>query len=118
VAGVPPIVNMAITTVDAAINDEGFTEISWASGLKTTPLCLATATTTVPLTTLQAKVGGYCFSKFSEEEDSQTLLSTDQPEVNMMLDKDPEVLLAAISVSKHQRTLAFLKERGKIDKIG
>ncbi len=36
----------------------------------------------------------------------------------MTLDKDPEVLLAAISASEHQRTLAFLKERGKIDKIG
>ncbi len=35
----------------------------------------------------------------------------------MMLDKDPEVLLAAISMSEHRRTMAFLKERGKIDKI-
>jgi hypothetical protein len=113
-----PIVGMAFTMVNVAINDEGFTKISRALGLKTTPLHLATATTTVPLTTLQAKVGGCDFSKFSKEEDSQTLLSTNQPEANMTLDKDPEVLLAAISASEHQRTLAFLKERGKIDKIG
>ncbi len=117
-AGVPPINGTAFTTVDAAIGDEGFTKISRALGLKTTPLCLATAMTTVPLTTSQAKVGGYDFSEFSEEENSQTLLSTDQPEANMTLEEDPEVLLAAISASEHQRTLAFLKERGKIDKIG
>jgi hypothetical protein len=114
-AGVLPIVGTAFTTVDAAIDDEGFTKISRASGLKTTPLCLATATTTMPLTTLHAKVGGYDFFEFSEEEDSQTLLSTDQPEANMTHDEDPEVLLAAISASKHQHTLAL---RGKINKIG
>ncbi len=76
-AGVLPIVGTAFTTVDAAINNEGLTKISRALGLKTTPLCLATVTTTVPSTTLQAKVGGYVISMFSEEEESHTLLSTD-----------------------------------------
>ena len=55
-AGVPPIVGTAFTTINAAINDEGFTEISLALGLKTTPLRLATATTTVPSTTSQANL--------------------------------------------------------------
>ncbi len=113
-ASVPTIIGVAPAAVNAAANDEGFTPVSRTMGFKTTPLCLAMATTMAPLTTSHANKEGYNFSESSEEEDSPPLLP-DQPAVTTTHDKDPAVLIAAIANAEHQRNLAFIQVAGKVD---
>jgi hypothetical protein len=113
----PTVIGAASAAVNAAVDNDGFSPISRSTGFKTTPFHLATATTTTVSTTVHAAHGDYNSSESSDKEKSQPLLP-DQPATLTTLNKDPVTLLAAISKSEHQRNLAFIKERSKIQKIG
>jgi hypothetical protein len=115
-ASVLTIIGGAPVAVNATASDEGFTPVSRTMGFKTTPICLAMATITAPLTTSHANKEGYNFFESSEEEDSPPLLPN-QPAVTMTHDKDLAVLMAASAQAKHRRTLAFIQEAGKVDQI-
>ncbi len=115
-ASVPTIIGATPAAVNAAANNEGLTPVSKTMGFKTTPLCLATAMTTVPSTTSHADKEGYNFSESSEEEDSPPLLPN-WPAVTTMHNKDPAVLIAVIADAKHRCNLAFIQEVGKVDQI-
>jgi hypothetical protein len=104
----PTVMGAAHAAVKPALDDKGFTLISQSTGFKTTPFNLAAATTKTALTTVHAAAGDYNSPESSDKKRSQPLLS-DRPETFATLNKDPVILLAAISNSEHQRNLAFIE---------
>jgi hypothetical protein len=93
--GVPPFIGAAPAAVNAAAADEGFHVVSRTTGLKTTPLCLATVVTTALLTTPRTNMGGFDSSEPSEEEDSPPLLPSPRAATRTH-DEIPSKLIDAI----------------------
>jgi hypothetical protein len=103
-------------TVDAAAAAEGFHVVLRTTGLKTTPLRLATVATTVLSTTWRTHTGGFDSSESSEGEDSPPLLPSPRLATRTH-DKKLIDAIDAITESEQHRSMAYVEIFGKITRL-
>jgi hypothetical protein len=86
------------------------------TGLKTTPLCLATVATTALSTTRRTNTGGFDSSESSEGEDSPPLLPS--PRLAMRMHDEKLInAIDAITESEQLCSMAYVENFGKISRL-
>ncbi len=112
-ASVPPIIDVAPATVPAATADEGFHVVLRTTGLKTTPLHLATVATTTLSPTQHSNMGGFNSFESSDGEDSPPLLPSPRPATGTH-NKRLIDAISTITESEQRCSMAYVENFGKI----